>query len=237
MKKKYVLYSDPNREGRNASQREIPKLTVKDNCHSIEGYQKFNIYGNNVLEPLDPRLISKSRLAEQLLADLSNSCVSLNDLGCNSGYFSILAKTFGVITVNAIDHDFDYLQILQSLSKSLGLQINDYHEKASMYGIKADITFAFSLMHWIYSCTDTHGSIREIIKHLAEITNVVAVVEWIDPKDEAIQRFQHTSYNNDQHEEEYTHEVFMRCSSQFFSEIEFMAYTNINTRSFYLLWK
>lgn len=232
-----MLYIDPKRKGVNASQCESPRIIKDNGIYFIKGYQKFQVGNNKVIEPIDYRLKMKSKIISTILYNFSQTYESMNDLGCNNGYFSILASNMGFKVVNAVDHDNEYLDILTYLISVLKFPIRTYLSKTSNYFTEADVTLAFSLIHWIYSCTDTHGSIEEIIRHLALITKKVAIIEWIEPNDEAIKRFNHIDYNKSLQTNKYDFDMFIKDSKKYFRNIEFVSFTNTKTRKLFLLWK
>jgi hypothetical protein len=231
------LYTDPKRKGIDLSQREIPQVNyIKGELH-IEGYQKYYIRNSGLIHPIDKRLIIKSKIISSIYRQLLPSCKSLNDLGCNSGYFSILALNTGFETVNAVDHDDEYLQIIHRIKSEFLLSLNIFHMKSSDYLVKADVTLALSLIHWIFSCTDIHGNVENIIKHLSQITNKVLILEWIDPKDEAIKQFNHIDFNQHLQTGKYDLNVFLECSRKYFKKTELLTKSDVKTRNLYILWK
>jgi len=235
--KEIGLYTDPNRKRNNASQSEIPKIIKKDNNLIITGYQNFCIDNKKNLFPLDERLKLKSLKIGALIKNLLQIGTTLNDIGCNSGFFSLLAHNIGYKKINSVDHDEEYINILKRILQEHRFNIIPFHRKSSDFLEKADITIALSLIHWIYSCTDSIGSIDIILNHFSKITKKILIIEWIDPVDVGIMSLGHIYFNSHIHKDKYELQTFLDAASNYFSKIELVSISNTKTRKIFLLWK
>jgi transposase-like protein len=101
------------------------------------------------------------------------------------------------------------------------------------YDCPADVVFALTLIHWIYSCTSALGSLNAAVSFLKKLTKESLFVEWIDPGDTTIEFFKHTKYNRNFIKEPYNKENFISALKNNFTKVEKIA-DIIPTRQLYL---
>jgi hypothetical protein len=100
-----------------------------------------------------------------------------------------------------------------------------------------DIVTACALIHWVYSCTASFGSLSSIIEYLSQITGKVLIVEWVDPADKAIQSFHHLSFNRQVAREPYTRQNFEKALQTWFTGGFRKIYAVNSTRQLYIAVK
>jgi GT2 family glycosyltransferase/glycosyltransferase involved in cell wall biosynthesis/predicted SAM-dependent methyltransferase len=224
-------YDDPNRFA--------PKASLKPGETSIiKGYQNFEISPYHIeVNREDENLLAKKSLVTFILDSEWIVGKSVLDLGGNAGFFALAALLKGAESATCVDLDNDYTSIAKKLKSHLSLQSFQVEEKlVSECDKPADLVFSFALIHWIYSCTETYGSLSDTIAKLASLTNEILVVEWIDPKDKAIREFGHLDFNSSIHKEEYSNKKFEEALKQHFNSFEILGETR-STRKVYVAYK
>ena len=208
------------------------KIEIKEDFINVNGYQKFIIYKNKILPNGDSYdLVNKyNLLKEDLIKKLSGK--TFLDLGANSGFFTFLAHQNGA-TCTAIDMDNEYIEIIKKITSHYNYNIRIQQTNISKWNESADIVYALSLIHWIYSCTSIYGSMSKLIKYLRSITNEYLIIEWIDPTDDAIKCFKHINYNKKLSNKSYNHGEFINQLNNNFSKINKIGITRQKTRVIY----
>jgi SAM-dependent methyltransferase len=196
----------------------MPKVSFLENEIKVSGYQKYSIStpsgGIKFGRP------KKYSLITEALSKLKGDCDSLIDLGCSSGGVSFLAHNLGYREIFSLDHDEEYLKIINQVNEKLS--ITNIHAKKFSFGDElpqGDIIFMGALIHWVYSCTALFGSFGDIFSYLKNGAKKFLIIEWIDPSDGTIKNFKHTSHNKDIHKEEYTTENFEKGLKENIGEI------------------
>ena len=165
----------------------------------FRGYQEFELTRTSVrVLDTDPLLDAKRRLLAPYFTPVDLEAKTILDLGANHGFFCFWAILNGARTAVAVEMDATYLGHLQDACAALDYnQIVTHKGRIERWTEAADIVLALALVHWIYSCTATYGSIDRIIQKLARITKRALFIEWIDPEDPAIGYFHHVKWNDD----------------------------------------
>jgi SAM-dependent methyltransferase len=183
----------------------------------VRGYQEFVACATTV-EPVSYGLVQKTRVLSTFLSARHFDGRSVLDLGANSGYFSLKALHCGAMKVTAIDVDAQSLEPLRQAKKEFSLEkLDTVVANVSDWTATADIVLALALIHWIYSCTSTYGSIDAAIKKLAALTTYMCIIEWVAPEDPLILDFKHTQWNNSLHHEPYTTAAFEKAMDKYFA--------------------
>lgn len=226
------LWNDPNKYARPVG------IEIFDDHVVFHGYQEFELYRDsiNILE-IDASLRKKHELLSRYFAPAYLQHRTVQDLGASSGYFCFLALQKGVKKAVALDMDAEYIDMMVKAREKMLVQnldviktnVTDWHEKA-------DITLALALVHWIYSCTAIFGSIDSIVRKLAEITNYMLIVEWIEPGDPAIEFFHHIEWNKNYVRDEYEIQQFEKSLSDCFARVD-LAGDISPTRRLYVCYK
>lgn len=213
-----TFYADPVRKV--GSQSELPGMTLLNGEVSVSGYQKFKIANRRVdRSDLGRKYTALSRFFHENKA-LTGPNSSLLDIGCNAGLMCFLAKEAGFGKVTGLDHDPEYISVLNATSITSGLQVNGivggWRAATGTY----DVVTALALIHWIYSMTASEGSFENIFTYLYSITNKYLLLEWVAPNDPAIGALKHTSANVEVQKEPYELERFLLAGQRFFGTID-----------------
>lgn len=242
-------YINPKRK--QGSQQETPKLVVKENQLYVSGYQQF-VLTKSVNNPKNVSVNIQPSVYRGKFAFLAQACLklaglgnmkTLMDLGCSNGLLCFLALASGLETVWGLDHDTECLRLINRAVQILGISPNQLETRSYKFGdstnthILPDIVTACALIHWVYSCTASFGSLSSIIEYLSKITGKVLIVEWVDPSDKAIQSFHHLSFNRQVAREPYTRQNFEKALQTWFTGGFRKIYTVNSTRQLYIAVK
>ena len=184
-----MSYKDPKRKV--GSQSEIPSIDEDTNIITVKGYQNFTINKSS----LDINAKSKFEKINKVIGEFKDYN-SFCDIGCSAGIVSILAYKNNFKNIVSIDHDQEYIKILNKLINKLN--ITNINTKIESFGINKntyDIVFCGAIIHWIWSLTSNYSSFEEIFKYLSSITNNILLIEWISENDNAIKGFGHITKN------------------------------------------
>lgn len=233
-----AIYSNSNRNNKNASQQENVELI---NCHgytTINSYQSFNI-GSSQLEPIDEQLKLKHNILQPIINDYSiyNTFI---DIGASNGYFTFLANKLGFSETSALEHDSEYTNAINLIKNKFNFEnINILNSKFKDIDVnkKYNVVCMLALIHWIYCCTEINGCFDAIIKKLANITENILIIEWIDKDDPAIKIMNHTSYNNETITETYCEENFINSINKYFASYYVLPPYRLSTRKIYIVFK
>lgn len=217
------------------SQGEIPSVTFADRSASVGGYHEFSIKKTLLGKPrFQSAVKEKDKFAMVRRSLLRNSRSStVLDLGCSSGFNGLRSATAGFSQVTFLDHDRQYLDIVEELLSWLGQTGNIQHQKIASFSRPHDIVFAFAIIHWIYRDTESFGSIDASISFLAGLTRRELYLEWVAPEDPAIRDYGHLRTEDGAEPEDYTFDAFETATKAHFSEMKLIAQIS-PTRS---IWK
>ncbi len=201
---------------------------------TICGYQAYQIRDGKVV-PLEKK--SLLRRKQELVTPYFNpkfmAGKTLLDIGANGGFFSIWACQTGASQVVSLDMDEDYLSLIRKAQTHLGFgQIRAVNCLAQDWEEPADMVLAFAMIHWLYSCTASFGSLDRAVAKLASLTRVVLLIEWVAPDDPAILFFKHTEWNRAQAQGPYSLEAFEAALRKHFHKVEIVGATS-PTRTLY----
>lgn len=198
-----------------------PSFSADGRTATITGYQTYQLTKVSITPRGSRKKTAKAELMRKILPELSDK--SILDLGCANGYYCFSALYAGARHVTGIDMDPAHIAVMKQAIdyfrlKHIDVFNNDVNETLihlppSTY----NIVFALALIHWIYSCTSTFGSIDAIMRSLAEITGEMLIIEWISPKDDNIQMFGHLDYNTECIQAAYNKTNFTRALKKYFS--------------------
>lgn len=225
------IYKNPNRQGSNGSQSEVPRLTIKENKCFVKGYQNFSLTKDSLDIPM--RYMKKFMYIRTFLNQHRHTCKTVADIGASNGLISFLAAQKGYTRVFALDHDKECINIMKQIKTHFNfgnLYVVDYS-----FGNRiqiSDIVIACALIHWIYSCTSMYGNFNSIIEYLCKITSKFLLIEWVDPEDGAIKAFKHTSFNKNIITEEYNKTNFLKSLNNHFDNVQKVVSIN-KTRELY----
>lgn len=206
-------YKDPKRKV--GSQNEIPSIEENSNAIIVKGYQNFTIDKTSFVINAKNKFEKINKVLEDL--QKSQNYNSFCDIGCSSGIVSILAYKNNFKNIVSIDHDPEYIGILQTLTKKLN--ITNIDAKIESFGVNKcnyDVVFCGAIIHWVWSLTSDFTSFEKIFEYLTSITKNILLIEWISERDHAIRGFGHITKNK----ENYTTANFDRCIVKYFKLIK-----------------
>ena len=198
LNEEYKPYRDATRTS--GSQSETPLYQVEfDGTIRVRGYQQFDIKDSRVTAVHSYK--NKFEWIRRTLMDIRvrTQARSLIDIGCSAGLISLLAQEVGYTEVFSLDHDVQYINMLSNIVESMDdpLVARTIHPESFSFGAKfptkADVVVVGALIHWVFTCTANFGRFDKILDYLMTATSRVLIIEWVDPKDPAIQSFHHTS--------------------------------------------
>jgi len=209
----FIVYHDPKRKV--GSQSEVPSFEIMETTIRVYGYQKFDIK-NNVVDLNRTKYHQKfDWIRNKLQIFVQDENIPTNtfmDIGCNAGLTSFLAFEVGFQHVTSLDHDGEYIKMLEQI---VALEKNTViHPKEFSFGEpfpqKSDVVFVGALIHWVFTCTANFGKFDAIMDYLSTVVSEVLLIEWVDPQDDAIQSFHHNDHCNTVHHEPYEAKLFVQ---------------------------
>lgn len=228
----FELFDDPNKHARKAGIDEIEEGL------SVHGYQEFTITESSLtLDQIDAYQIKKQEALKSVFLRKHMFKRSVLDLGGNSGFYSLWALNQGASSACVNDIDDEYLRVVQVIKDRFNIpKLSTNNQNILDIKIKGDIVIALALIHWIYSCTATLGSLPDAIRHLANLCNYMLIIEWIDPADQAISFFHHLDWNQSAITGPYNQEEFEKALTLHFPRWERVSGIT-ETRSIYVAYK
>ncbi len=195
---------------------------IKSSALDITEWSNYEQKAPNILEP--DSFLEKQRPAYEILRRIGPG--TLLDIGCNKGWYSLLAESMGFKVV-AIDIDLASLGTLYNKVKSerrhiLPLYVN-FCAPTKANGLndgypdfikrmRCDVVFAMAINHHLAYKQDL--SFEDFAKRIAEFTIKVAVVEFIPKEDFHVSQWNQTGM------EWYTRENFVKAFMLYFKRME-----------------
>jgi SAM-dependent methyltransferase len=214
----FIKYFDPKRQI--GSQSERPQMTIEGGTITLTGYQSYQITDRKVAKA---GLGKKYSALFHYLSDnrrVFGPGASLLDIGCSGGLLCFLAREAGFARVTGLDHDPEYIEMVQRASRESGLAVNtvvgDWKDATGTY----DVVCVLALIHWIYSLTGAEGSFPSVFRYLRQRTGRYLLIEWVDPTDPAIGVLKHVSANPELHREPYERARFETAGQRYFGSID-----------------
>ncbi len=143
------------------------------------------------------------------------------DLGASTGFYSIWSYQNGGKPI-AVDMDLNQLNVLRDVSLWFGFSIKTQISLVQDWVEACDIVNALALIHWIYSCTASMGSLDNVIGFLAKLTKETAFIEWVDPSDISFgflrekEGHSHVEFNSQIIKEPYNKVLFTKALEKYF---------------------
>ena len=230
----FKAYKNPHRTS--GSQSEVPQYTIaSDSTILVRGYQRYNLKNHQVTAILSYNAkfewIRKSLM--RVRDDINAS--SLMDIGCSAGLISHLAQEVGYTTVLSLDHDAEYIKmlneivVLEKLSPVIRPRTFSFGDA---FPSKVDVVIMGALIHWVFTCTANFGRFDSIVDYLMTTGTRVLIIEWVDPKDGAIKAFHHNKCGSAP-QEPYEESLFQRALLRVGTITDRWALPNHATRIFY----
>lgn len=233
----YKPYKDPKRKI--GSQSETPKIQLKDDNIIVSGYQRFVI--NKKTRNIEyigkkSKFIYINKLMKKL--NTENNCVSLVDIGCNSGLTSLIALNNNFEYIASLDHDPEYIQTLKTIKQECN--ITKINESVYSFGDKItekfDVVFCGALIHWVFSLTADFRNFISILSYLISLTNKFLIIEWVHQNDVAIKCLNHIKRRGKEGDEEYNTRNF-EIAIKKIATIKSKVNADRSTRTVYVLEK
>ncbi|HCR86480.1 MAG TPA: hypothetical protein DIV86_07365 [Alphaproteobacteria bacterium] len=187
----------------------------------FHGYQEYSL-SKHWIQPsvTDTSLQKKYNLLYPFFKPRYIEKRTILDLGANSAFYCFWALQQKAIKATAVDIDEEYLDMVRKAKDYLDFEnLNVVNANVMDINSPSDIVIALALVHWIYSCTALTGSLDAVVKKLANLTNYMLIVEWIEPDDAAIQFFKHINFNENIIIEPYTQEAFNSALKKYFKKV------------------
>jgi SAM-dependent methyltransferase len=196
-------------------------LALTPSAATFGGYQAFVLTRHALhVVPTDRSLARKCELLTPVFTPALCSGRRVLDLGANSAFFSFLALQNGASDATAIDMDLAHVEHVRSAAAALGYpRLTAVHGNVADWNEPADIVVALALVHWLYNCTATFGSLSAVVERLASLAGDALIVEWVDPADPAIDFFGHLSWNAGPTSGPYDRVVFERELGRHFARV------------------
>ena len=168
--------------------------------------------------------VEKQHPAYEILRRISSG--TLLDIGCNKGWYSLLAESMG-FSVVSIDIDLESLTFLYKKVKSerkhilpLYVDISEPTRASGLDGaypafmdrMKYDVVFAMAIIHHL--AYKSKLSFETFARRIAQLTRKVAVVEFIPREDMFVSKW------NQERMEWYTREYFIESFMRHFDHME-----------------
>jgi GT2 family glycosyltransferase/serine/threonine protein kinase len=202
------------------------------------GYQEFFLSEKTLaVFPKDDTLKIKHDLLVSYFTPKFLAKRSVLDLGANSAFYCFWALHCGADNAVAVDIDEEYLKLVNEVKQRFAIEnLEVFHSNVANWTQSSDIVIALALVHWIYSCSATLGSLDSIIAKLSSLTNYLLIIEWVAPEDSAINFFQHLSWNQEIIKDAYNLELFEAALGKHFSHFHKIGDVSL-TRSLYVAFR
>lgn len=199
------------------SQSEIPSLKNNQNHLNVSGYHGYQIYRDKISITRKESEI-KFLLLNSYLSVLPNESEVI-DIGCSAGAIGLQIVLTGRNNITFLDHDVEYTELVSKVLKFIGRETNNkvITSTLSNYEAKHDVGIALALIHWLYSYTESYGSLSEVIGKLKQNAEDVLIVEWISEKDPAIMSAGHIYKNSGLHKSPYNYKEFKKALKEHYS--------------------
>ena len=226
-----TMYRDAKRKVGN--QREVPTLTRLRDRDGLRfgGYQRFVLLAD-ALDDLKSYLPKKTEYIRPYLEE--EGVRSYCDVGCSNGALGFFAYHANPsLSITLYDHDAEYVEQVHKGIEFLGDNAKE-RMKCSVSDVRDvpdeqhDVVSVFALIHWIYSCTGTFGSLNDIVSFFSSRTAKHLVIEWIDPSDSAIRSFKHLDFNEEVHREAYNRKNFEAALHEHFPYVKKLGNTIVS---------
>lgn len=245
MEGNFVKYHDNTRKSSDANQKEVPLFQVQNSEQClILGYHRFYLdnKGTVLNHPGNPYALKEDIIGDILVRlHLKYNVTTILDTGCYTGKHSFMARSAGFDNINGIDHDHEAVDVFvkaiefSKQQDTIFTKVSSVKEYITKTTKKFQVVLCLALIHWLYSCTEDFGSLKNIVEHFRNITERVLVIEWVDNEDAAVKYFGHINFNAGIHREEYNQKNFLEALNACFPAVIFGDFTVKNkTRSVYL---
>jgi SAM-dependent methyltransferase len=176
-----------------------PRLEKNSDSVTLHGYQEYQLSrsGLKVLE-IDIPTRTKQLVFDPFFQRDIMSGKTVLDLGANGGFFSFWAAQQGAAKVDAVDIDEEYVKLIDGAAKHLSFDnVHAHHKGVIDWTANADIVFAFAVIHWMYACAPGFETMDNVVRKLADLTNELLVLEWVEPNDLNCYRHRQHSWASD----------------------------------------
>lgn len=196
------------------SQGEAPTITNSERGISVGGYQGFEISNRRLTFNKVATEIKYLLLRPYISRYLKHGVIA--DIGCSAGAVGLKLLEAGAERVVFIDHDPTYTDVVTSVVQNMGLgsRTEIHTEKVGQCQVTCETGIALALVHWLYSYSESFGSLYQIIRALKKIASKTLIVEWVSPDDSAIRSASHLAQNIEVHRSPYSEAQFINALAQ-----------------------
>jgi len=194
------------------SEKETPRFYQGEDVIKVRGYQVYDIsLGSNEL--IYRKKPKKFRYIQDVLRSISSVSSSLVDIGCSGGEITFIAQRLGYSHIDSLDHDTEYISMLEELVNLQGLEEVVFPQVFS-FGDPfptADVVVMGAIINWVFSMTSDFGDFGAIMSYLFERVRNFLLIEWVDVKDSEVKSFDQLSINKIPTKEEYNVKNFEKA--------------------------
>jgi len=183
-------------------------------------------------------MVSHALIVDALLQSLTcDHELHALDIGTNTGFVCLRSLMKGVDQCTGIDLDTQVIDKSLEVREMLHLDTTwrIHNMKLSTLQSKSatfNVVYAFAVVHWLFSCTETSFSLDKVVSGLRAMTEDVLVIEWVMPNDPVITGWHHTTCPAGTKGCEYTTEEFEASLKRNFSHYKKLKATR-STRPVY----
>jgi hypothetical protein len=222
---------------------DIESVTYVDGGVEVMGYQSYQII-NKILIPISRKELKlwdtskKFQLVNDALKQINTQATinSFLDIGSNLGLYVFNARiNYNIENSVGYDYNKNYIDICNQIKETLQITGCNF-EKVSFKNISTsfDCVVAMALIHHLYHRTEDYGSLDEIVKKFAEITNKYLIIEFPTEHDPKAKKWTNMPGRNVN--QIYSQQNFLNAVSKYFSKSHVIGQIT-STRITYLLVK
>lgn len=218
----------------NEQAKKIKIKNVLNRFYYISGYQDYiyNSYNQRSVA-LDRNLKLKDEMISKFFIDNFQNLEmdSFVDVGCNNGYFLLLAKFFGFSNILGMDIDKTLTKIYTSiLFDNITFKTIPFSEEDGEY----EVVIGLSLLHWLLGQykgknTNVEEVLNEILTKFKKLSSKVILLELVTSNDPKVEKYGHHDFFLDK-------KIFEKVLSENFSKFSVLGYTS-KSRILYSIWK
>lgn len=209
------------------SQGEAPRIewTTKQQM-AVTGYHGY-LLNNNSIEIKKAETAIKYQIIRPYIVNRIAQ-KSFVDIGCSAGAVGFQFIFDGCTNIDFIDHDVEYTRIVEKALSHISNtgQFNVYTSTLRDFKESYDAGIALAIIHWLYSYTDSYGSLSGVIGALKLIANETLIVEWVGTEDSAIQMAGHIFQNPHLQKEPYSYEAFQDALKEHYKNVKSIGQVN-----------
>ena len=216
------------------SQSETPSIAWQSNSDfEVTGYQGYICRGRTITAT--KKFINLKFQYLWPYIERLDKKYSYIDIGCSAGSTGLQLLMKNANNVTFLDHDEEYTAIVKEITTTI-ITDQNYNVVTSTLGEyekEHDVGIALAVIHWIYSYTEEHGSLHDVITKLQKHAKKMLIVEWVAENDRAIIEAGHIWQNPQLHKEPYNIYQFKKALKEHYRYV-FKIGNVTDTRSLWL---